>query len=174
MLEKRITPIPKLMKPTYATITVALVLWASAPITAQQHNLQDQKPHEYKHHTTEGVSAAAGSQHGLLQVPQPGIALFSERQPASDLHTAGVAEDGAATPMGNISSLPQRADGVSGYTTGLGLRGGYTSGISIKHFVRSNAALEGILGTRWEGFSLTGLYEWHKPNALGVRQLTWE
>jgi hypothetical protein len=67
-----------------------------------------------------------------------------------------------------------RASGVSGYTTALGLRGGYTSGVSLKHFIKTNAALEFVLGTRWEGFSFTMLYEWHKPSAFGVRQLTWE
>jgi hypothetical protein len=47
------------------------------------------------------------------------------------------------------------------YNTGIGLRGGYANGITIKHFISSNAALEGIVATRWEGFQLTGLYEIH-------------
>ncbi len=77
------------------------------------------------------------------------------------------------TNASSSSYSGMRATGVSGYSTALGLRGGYTSGISFKHFVKSNAALELVLGTRWEGFSLTALYEWHSPNALGVSQLSW-
>lgn len=60
-----------------------------------------------------------------------------------------------------------------GYTTSVGLRGGFTSGISLKHFISSNAALEAIAGTRWYGLSFTGLYELHKGNAFDVPELTW-
>ena len=60
------------------------------------------------------------------------------------------------------------------YKTGIGFRGGFTSGLSIKHFVKSNEAIEGIIGTRYSGLSLTGLYEWHSPNALAVPRLSWE
>jgi hypothetical protein len=59
------------------------------------------------------------------------------------------------------------------YKTGIGIRGGFTSGLSIKHFVKSNAAIEGIVGTRYRGISLTGLYEWHSPKALAVPRLSW-
>ncbi|WP_185974290.1 SH3 domain-containing protein [Litoribacter populi] len=61
-----------------------------------------------------------------------------------------------------------------GYTTALGLRGGFTSGVSLKHFVNNNGALEFVLGSRWHGVSLTGMYQWHKPNALEVPGLSWE
>lgn len=64
--------------------------------------------------------------------------------------------------------------GYSGYTTSIGLRGGYTSGVSIKHFVKSNAAVEVVLGSRWHGYSLTALYEVHKGNALGIPGMSWE
>lgn len=47
------------------------------------------------------------------------------------------------------------------YKTGLGLRIGPSYGITVKHFIKSNAALEGLLNTRRGGFSLTGLYEFH-------------
>jgi|GEM_PF-140324 len=64
--------------------------------------------------------------------------------------------------------------GPSGYTTAIGVRGGFTSGITIKHFVNNKAAIEVILGaSRWRGTSLTGLYEWHKKGALEVPQLSW-
>lgn len=47
--------------------------------------------------------------------------------------------------------------------TGIGLRLGTDPGITVKHFVRPNAAIEGILHTGYRGLLVTGLYEWHKP-----------
>ena len=44
------------------------------------------------------------------------------------------------------------------YNTGIGLRGGLSNGLTIKHFISSNTALEGIISTRWRGLELTGLY----------------
>jgi hypothetical protein len=49
------------------------------------------------------------------------------------------------------------------YHTGLGIRGGFNSGISIKHFYTTDIAIEGVLSTRWNGFKITGLAEWHRP-----------
>ncbi|WP_297336151.1 hypothetical protein [Algoriphagus sp.] len=64
--------------------------------------------------------------------------------------------------------------GPSGYRTAIGVRGGYTSGVTFKHFVNSRAAIEVILGaSRWRGTSLTGIYEWHKRGALEVSELSW-
>lgn len=57
------------------------------------------------------------------------------------------------------------------YKTGIGLRGGFSSGITIKHFISGNAALEGILATRWRGFHIVGLYEVH--NSLPTPGLNW-
>ena len=57
------------------------------------------------------------------------------------------------------------------YKTGIGLRlGGISSGISVKHFINSNTALEGILGFGRHSFSITGLYEKNAsfPNAEGL------
>ncbi len=53
------------------------------------------------------------------------------------------------------------------YNTGIGLRAGYTNGITIKHFVSSKTALEGIISSRWRGVQITGLYEYqsHFNNA---------
>lgn len=69
------------------------------------------------------------------------------------------------------SELPA---GPSGYTTAIGVRGGYTSGLTLKHFVNNKAALEIIVGaSRWRGTSLTGIYEWHKKNAFEVPELSW-
>ncbi|MFW6257628.1 MAG: hypothetical protein ACOC11_02475 [Prolixibacteraceae bacterium] len=58
------------------------------------------------------------------------------------------------------------------YTTGIGLRGGLASGVTIKHFVGDNAALEGILSTRWSGVIITGLYEIQKT-AFDTPGLYW-
>ena len=62
----------------------------------------------------------------------------------------------------------------SGYKTAVGLRGGWNSGITLKHFVSNDAALEIIAGSRYRGLNVTGLYELHKRNALGVSRLSWE
>jgi hypothetical protein len=58
------------------------------------------------------------------------------------------------------------------YNTGIGLRGGWESGLTIKHFIGSKSALEGILATRWRGFELTGLYEIHNT-AFNAERLKW-
>ena len=59
------------------------------------------------------------------------------------------------------------------FQTGIGLRmGGISSGITVKHFISSTSAIEGILGFGRHSFSVTGLFEKHTPfpNAEG---LTW-
>ena len=57
------------------------------------------------------------------------------------------------------------------YNTGLGLRAGTFSGVTLKHFVSDRSAFEGILDTRWRGFAIVGLYEIH--NNLDVDNLRW-
>lgn len=47
--------------------------------------------------------------------------------------------------------------------TGVGIRLGTDPGITVKHFVRENGAIEGILHTGYRGLMVTGLYEWHTP-----------
>lgn len=49
------------------------------------------------------------------------------------------------------------------YRTGVGGRLGFFSGITAKHFIKPVNPIEGILSFRWEGFIITGLYEWQKP-----------
>jgi len=58
------------------------------------------------------------------------------------------------------------------YNTGIGLRGGWASGLTIKHFMHGNKAVEGIFDSRWHGFSVTGLYEVHHQ-AFEVNRLNW-
>lgn len=58
------------------------------------------------------------------------------------------------------------------YRTGIGLRGGFESGLTVKHFTHEKSALEFILSSRWRGFELTGLYEVH-IQAFDVERLKW-
>jgi hypothetical protein len=59
----------------------------------------------------------------------------------------------------------------STYKTAIGFKFSPTA-ITVKHFVKENAALEG-LGYFWkDGFRLTGLYEWH-GNIKGAAGLKW-
>ncbi|MDX5345821.1 MAG: hypothetical protein LPK19_01125, partial [Hymenobacteraceae bacterium] len=54
---------------------------------------------------------------------------------------------------------------VGGYKTGIGLRGGWWPGLTVKHFIGNDAAIEGIVST-WSshgGVRLTVLYEKHAP-----------
>lgn len=57
------------------------------------------------------------------------------------------------------------------YLTGIGLRGGLSNGITIKHFVSEDNALEGIVSLRWKGLMVTGLYEFERY--LDVPGLSW-
>lgn len=59
----------------------------------------------------------------------------------------------------------------STYNTALGMRFSPTA-VTIKHFVKSDAAIEGI-GYFWkDGFRATGLYEWH-GDIRGAAGLKW-
>jgi hypothetical protein len=52
------------------------------------------------------------------------------------------------------------------YRTGIGLRTGPSFGLTAKHFVTENQALEGLLLARWGGFHVTGLYQFHSGRIL--------
>lgn len=58
------------------------------------------------------------------------------------------------------------------YNTALGVRLGFFNGITVKHFIKQDRALEGLLSTRWNGFVISGLYEWQNP-IKGVQNLDW-
>ena len=58
------------------------------------------------------------------------------------------------------------------YKTGLGIRGGASSGFTVKHFISSDSALEGLITARWNGFMITGLYQKHAM-AFDVPGLYW-
>lgn len=58
------------------------------------------------------------------------------------------------------------------YNTGIGVRGGFSNGLTVKHFLDNNSAIEGILTSRWRGFNITGLYEIH-AQAFNTPRLNW-
>jgi len=58
------------------------------------------------------------------------------------------------------------------YNTGIGLRAGFSNGLTVRHFIGSNTALEGILTSRWRGFEITGLYELQYV-AFNTERLNW-
>lgn len=49
------------------------------------------------------------------------------------------------------------------YYTGIGFRGGLVNGLTVKHFLSWQGAIEGLLSTRYKGIEITGLYERHNP-----------
>ena len=52
------------------------------------------------------------------------------------------------------------------YRTGIGVRTGPSFGLTAKHFVTEEQALEGLLLARWGGFHVTGLYQFHSGRIL--------
>jgi hypothetical protein len=58
------------------------------------------------------------------------------------------------------------------YNTGVGLRLGFSNGLTVKHFLSQRSAVEGLLVTRWRGFEITGLFEVHNQ-AFNVERLNW-
>lgn len=64
------------------------------------------------------------------------------------------------------------ANAQSDYSTAIGLRAGFSQGLTIKHFIGSQDALEGIASFRYRGLVITGLYERH-ANAFDVERLNW-
>jgi hypothetical protein len=58
------------------------------------------------------------------------------------------------------------------YRTGIGLRGGFANGLTIKHFVSERTAFEFLFASRWRGLEITGLYEIHNI-AFHEERLHW-
>jgi hypothetical protein len=58
------------------------------------------------------------------------------------------------------------------YNTGIGFRGGFSNGLTVKHFFSPKAVFEGILSSRWSGFQVTGLYKIHN-RAFNTDRLNW-
>jgi hypothetical protein len=58
------------------------------------------------------------------------------------------------------------------YNTGVGARLGFFNGLTVKHFMQEGRAIEGIFATRWNGFIITGLYE-YQQQFPDVNNLEW-
>ena len=68
-----------------------------------------------------------------------------------------------AVMLTSLILFAKRSD-AQDYKTAAGVKfGGYENGFSVKYFMDSNTALEGVLGIRNHGAVLTGLYELHQP-----------
>ncbi len=65
----------------------------------------------------------------------------------------------------------QPAINTTTYKTAIGFRIGETSGLTIKHFMNTSSAVEGIVGVWSDAISLTCLYE--KQANAGVSGLSW-
>ncbi|HET8860168.1 hypothetical protein [Marivirga sp.] len=58
------------------------------------------------------------------------------------------------------------------YKSAIGVRGGFPTAITGKHFINKTDALEGLLSGYGGGFEFTGLYEKH-ANAFDIPYLNW-
>lgn len=58
------------------------------------------------------------------------------------------------------------------YNTAIGVRGGFFNGLSLKHFISSTNALEGVVATHYRGFLVMGMYQIH-ANAFDAPRLNW-
>jgi len=58
------------------------------------------------------------------------------------------------------------------YQTAFGVRGGFYSGLSLKHFISESNAIEGVLATHYRGLLLAGMYQKH-VQAFDVAGLYW-
>lgn len=67
-----------------------------------------------------------------------------------------------------ISSLLFSKD----YSTGIGARGGFSLGVTAKHFISDDTALEAVLSSRWRGIQIDGLWEKHNWD-FNVDELSW-
>lgn len=74
----------------------------------------------------------------------------------------------------NLFSQDKSEGSEFSYKTAIGIRAGGQSGITIKHFVKSKHAIEGIISTGWfyRSFRFTGLYEFHKSFSE-IKGLDW-
>ncbi len=58
------------------------------------------------------------------------------------------------------------------YTTAIGIRAGQTSGLTLKHFINNETAIEGIFGIWPYAFGIAGLCEKH-ARAFNTEGLRW-
>ena len=74
--------------------------------------------------------------------------------------------------IAEAQEIKEPAVNSSSYKTAIGLRAGETSGLTIKQFVGSRTAVEGIVGVWHHGFSATVLVEGYS-SAFAVSGLNW-
>jgi hypothetical protein len=74
------------------------------------------------------------------------------------------------TSLGIAQCTHAQATG-STYKTAIGFKF-YPTAVTVKHFVKSDAAIEGLAYFWKDGFRATGLYEWH-GNIKGANGLKW-
>ncbi len=58
------------------------------------------------------------------------------------------------------------------YQSAIGLRGGFFTGITYRHFLSDKMAFEGLATSRYRGLQLTALLEWNNPISE-VEGLNW-
>lgn len=75
--------------------------------------------------------------------------------------------------LASLTAFLSNTANAQSYKTGVGLRGGFFSGLTVKHFIGSDKAVEGILSSRsrWRGFAIVGLLEFHKE--MDIANLNW-
>jgi hypothetical protein len=71
------------------------------------------------------------------------------------------------------SLLGTKQSSAQDYVSGIGLRGGFASGITFKHFYAQGRAFEVIAQQRFRGFGLTGLLEWQQAIPNSTPGLDW-
>jgi len=67
-------------------------------------------------------------------------------------------------------SMPSKA-GAQDYKSAAGLRLAYGGLASAKHALNEENYIEGIIGLRWNGVILTGLFEWQE--SMGSENFFW-
>lgn len=58
------------------------------------------------------------------------------------------------------------------YKTAIGVRGGFFSGFSLKHFISGTDAVEGVVALHYRGLLVSGMYQIH-ANAFDAPGLNW-
>lgn len=70
-----------------------------------------------------------------------------------------------------LCCLTMKMSKAQDYKTAIGVRTGFTSGLTFKHFIKSDAALEAMVGIRPYNSNFTFMYE--KYNGTSVPELNW-
>lgn len=73
---------------------------------------------------------------------------------------------------GLIAMLSIHSTQATEYKTAFGVRGGFYSGLTLKHFISGMDALEIVAATHYRGIILAGMYQRH-AQAFDVPGLNW-